>query len=274
MLGPPEMPKQPTGGDRNFDDLAERFARNVYGGLKGRIRLAVLRRDFAQQIPMPPFIPDTGQKPLWILDAGGGQGQFCIPLTQAGHSLVLCDLSEAMLSGARAHAESLGVSERVTLVRSPIQELESHLGEPAFDLIVCHALLEWLHEPEAVLRQLVGWLTPGGYLSLSFYNLHGAIYKNLLRTNYKKVQAGDYGGFRGSLSPINPLYPETVNRWLADLPLRRLCTSGVRVFYDYILDPEARARDPDRLLELELEFSQKDPYRGLGRYQHIILQRD
>ena len=274
MLGPPDMPKQPVDGDRNFDDLAGRFARNIYGGLKGRVRLAVLRRDFAQQIPMPPFISDTGQKPLRILDAGGGQGQFSIPLTQAGHSLVLCDLSEAMLSGARDHAESLGISERVALVRSPIQELEFHLAEPVFDLVVCHALLEWLHEPEAVLRRLVGWLAPGGYLSLSFYNLHGAIYKNLLRTNYKKVQAKDFGGFRGSLSPINPLYPESVDRWLADLPLRRLCTSGVRVFHDYILDPEARARDPDRLLELELEFSQKDPYRGLGRYQHIILQRD
>jgi len=268
------MAKQPTGGDRNFDDLAGRFARNIYGGLKGRIRLAVLRRDFAQQIPMPPFVPDTGQRPLRILDAGGGQGQFSIPLAQAGHSLVLCDISEAMLATARAHAESLGVSDRVTLVRSPIQKLETHLAEPAFDLIVCHALLEWLHDPEAVLRQLVGWLTPGGYLSLSFYNLHGAIYKNLLRGNFKKVRAGDYGGFRGSLSPINPLYPETVDSWLTSLPLRRLCTSGLRVFHDYILDPEARSRDPETLLELELKFSQLEPYRGLGRYQHILLQRD
>ena len=31
--------------DRNFDDLAPRFQRKVYGGIKGQIRLAVLEKD-------------------------------------------------------------------------------------------------------------------------------------------------------------------------------------------------------------------------------------
>ena len=38
-------------GDRNFDDLAPRFKRNVYGGLKGELRLRVLQRDFDEFIP-------------------------------------------------------------------------------------------------------------------------------------------------------------------------------------------------------------------------------
>ena len=37
--------------DRNFDDLAERFAKKVYGGLKGDIRLAIIWRDLQQKIP-------------------------------------------------------------------------------------------------------------------------------------------------------------------------------------------------------------------------------
>ncbi len=269
------MPKQPMSGDRNFDDLAERFARNVYGGLKGRIRLSVLRRDFGQHLPIPPFVPDTGRPPLRILDAGGGQGQFSLPLARAGHQITLCDLSEQMLLGARAEAEQLGVSERVTLVQSSIQLLGERLPENTepFDLVICHAVLEWVLDPEALIDHLVRWLKPGGYLSLCYYNLHGAVYKNLLRANFKKVERGDYGGFRGSLSPINPLYPETVDRWLADRPLERLATSGIRVFHDYILDKTQREQNPDKVVELELRLSQTEPYRSLGRYLHVLLKK-
>lgn len=269
------MPKQPISGDRNFDDLAERFARNVYGGLKGRIRLSVLRRDFGQHLPIPPFVPDTGKQALRILDAGGGQGQFSLPLARAGHQITLCDLSEQMLLGARAEAEQLGVSERVTLVQSSIQSLGERLPEDTepFDLVICHAVLEWVLDPEALIDHLVRWLKPGGYLSLCYYNLHGAVYKNLLRANFKKVERGDYGGFRGSLSPINPLYPETVDRWLASRPLERLATSGIRVFHDYILDKTQREQNPDKVVELELRLSQTEPYRSLGRYLHVLLKK-
>lgn len=269
------MPKQPITGDRNFDDLAQRFARNVYGGLKGRIRLSVLRRDFGQHWPFPPFVPDTGRSPLRILDAGGGQGQFSLPLARAGHAITLCDLSEQMLRGARAEAEQLGVSERVTLVQSAIQSLDDALpdGAEPFDLVICHAVLEWVLDPEALIDHLIRWLKPGGHLSLCYYNLHGAVYKNLLRANFKKVERGDYGGFRGSLSPINPLYPETVDQWLAARPLERLATSGIRVFHDYILEKSLREQAPDKVVEQELRLSQLEPYRSLGRYMHVLLKK-
>ena len=269
------MPRQPLTGDRNFDDLSERFSRNVYGGLKGRIRLSVLRRDFGLHLPIPPFVPHTGQPPWRILDAGGGQGQFSIPLARAGHTLTLCDLSSKMLAQAAAEAGRQAIADRVTFLQTPIQSLGESLPaqEEAFDLVICHAVLEWVLEPQTVLEHLLRWLKPGGYLSLSYYNLHGAIYKNLLRTNYRKVEQGDHGGFRGSLSPINPLYPETVDEWLAALPLERLSTSGIRVFHDYILDRAEREKDPDKVVALELALSQREPYRSLGRYMHVLLKR-
>ena len=37
--------------DRNFDDLIEKFSRKVYTGLKGDIRLAVIRRDLLAILP-------------------------------------------------------------------------------------------------------------------------------------------------------------------------------------------------------------------------------
>jgi len=37
--------------EHNFDDLAPRFARNIYSSMKGEIRLAVLKRDFQEFLP-------------------------------------------------------------------------------------------------------------------------------------------------------------------------------------------------------------------------------
>ncbi|MDQ2075651.1 methyltransferase domain-containing protein [Marinimicrobium sp. ABcell2] len=270
------MPKQRALEDRNFDDLAARFQRNVYGGLKGKIRLAVLQRDFARHWAQPPFVPKLpNQKPLRILDAGGGQGQFSIQFAQAGHELVLCDISEEMLKLAKIQAVSAGVEERVRLVQESIQALSEQQAEQggAFDLVLCHAVMEWVVDPQALLSALTAMVAPGGYLSLTFYNVHAMAYKNLLRGNFAKVQKQDYGGFRGSLTPINPLRPDDVHGWMEGLPLQTVCTSGIRVFHDYILDKALREQNPDQLLELELALSQQEPYRALGRYQHVLAQR-
>lgn len=268
------MSKQSNLVDRNFDDLAARFQRNVYGGLKGRIRLAVLQRDFARHWCHAPFVPSTpGPLPLKVLDAGGGQGHFSMQFAQAGHDLVLCDISERMLELAKGQAMEAGVGNAVTFLHCPIQALETQFGPQSFDLVLCHAVLEWVVEPRQLLATLAELVKPGGYLSITFYNVHAMAYKNLLRGNFSKVSRQDYGGFRGSLTPINPLQPEAVHGWLEELPLRTVCTSGIRVFYDYILDKPVREQDPEQVLELELELSGKDPYRALGRYQHVLLSR-
>lgn len=268
------MARGPITEDRNFDDLAERFNRNVYGGQKGRIRLAVLRRDLGRHLPVPPYVPGTGGRPWRILDAGGGEGRLSLPLAQSGHSVTLCDLSRTMLGLAERRAAELGVPDRVRLLHCPIQDLEEALGtdDEGFDLVLCHAVLEWLREPRAGLDRLVRRLRPGGYLSLCYYNLHGAAYRKLLRGQFRDLWRGEFSGDRGSLSPSHPLDPEQVARWLTAYSLEPVCFSGIRVFHDYMPDPAVRERDPDQLLELELALSQREPYRSLGRYQHRLLR--
>lgn len=268
------MTKQSNLEDRNFDDLAARFQRNIYGGLKGRIRLAVLQRDFARHWHHAPFVPGTPHEPsLRVLDAGGGQGHFSMQFAQAGHDLVLCDISERMLELAKGQAVEAGVADAVTFLHSPIQLLKTQIGPSEFDLVLCHAVLEWVVDPRELLVKLMELVKPGGHLSITFYNVHAMAYKNLLRGNYSKVNQEDYSGFRGSLTPINPLRPETVHGWLKELSLHTVCTSGIRVFHDYILDKSIRERDPEQILEMELKLSVQEPYRALGRYQHVLLRR-
>lgn len=263
------MAKQNASQDRNFDDLAGRFKKNIYGGLKGAVRLAVLQRDFSECIPHVL----AATTPLRILDAGGGQGQFSLTLAKAGHQVVLCDISAEMLKLAREQVDSAGLRQQVTLVHCGIQTLAQHLADDQFDLVLCHAVMEWMAEPQSLLPCLLQYLKPGGWLSLTYYNRHSLIFKNLLRTNFKKITAQDFGGAKGSLTPINPLVPEQVDTWLEDLPLTVMARSGIRVFHDYILDGQQRERSPDELIALELLFSRQEPYRSLGRYIHIIGEK-
>jgi S-adenosylmethionine-dependent methyltransferase len=197
-----------------------------------------------------------------------------LELARAGHEVVICDISAAMLRLAAEQVAAEGLEERVTLLHCSIQELENHLSEESgiFDVVLCHAVMEWLAEPRNLLPCLMRHLSVDGLLSLTFYNLHSMVYKNLLRTNYRKVLEQDYAAFRGSLTPINPLDPAVVAEWLAEQPLEVLCTSGIRVFYDYLLDPEARRQAPEAVLELELRLSRQEPYRSLGRYVHVLAR--
>lgn len=269
------MAKQPTNQDRNFDDLAKRFQKNIYGGLKGEIRLAVLKRDFCEHFFVAPFGEQKLTTPLRILDAGGGQGQFSLHFARAGHSVVICDISAEMLKLAEQEILAQGLECNVQLIHCAIQDLSHHLSEDnrEFDVVLCHAVVEWVANPADLLADLMTYLKPEGLLSLIFYNLHSLIYKNLLRTNFKKIKQQDFGGARGSLTPINPLYPEQVFKWMNELPITILSTSGIRVFYDYILNAEHREHDPQGVIDLELVFSRNQAYQLLGRYIHVLSKK-
>ncbi len=256
--------------DRNFDDLAPKFKRKVYGGLKGKIRLAVLKKDLEEFYPQA--LTQAGSNALHILDAGGGYGPFSLDIAKRGHHITLWDLSGNMLDLAEERFSAAGVVHNLTPCHGPIQDISPDPEHP-FDLILCHAVLEWVVDPKGLIDHLMGLLSPGSILSLTFYNLAGMVYKNLLRANYKKIIEKKYSGWPGSLTPTWPREPSEVLSWLSPHPIKILCHSGIRVFHDYILDPTDRDRDPAAVMKLELELSRQLPYRDLGRYQHILCMK-
>lgn len=267
-------PKQPF-SDRNFDGLSRRFKRNIYQSPKGKIRLAVLKRDFEALEAL------AGAS---VLDVGAGQGQFASWLAGQGATLCLSDVSGEMLGEAKArfaaqekersgeHLNDRFDSYQHRFIQSDLWQLDTQLAGEQFDVVCNHAVLEWLENPFDAVKQLVAWVKPGGYLSLLFYNVHGLMYKNLLRANYQKVLSQDLQAYRGSLTPINPLQPERVIKHVKRFGFDILQYSGVRVFYDYILDPQVRKKSIDEMMALELSLSQQEPYRGLGRYIHILAK--
>ena len=252
--------------DRYFDQMGAHFARKIYSGLKGDIRLAVLKRDLAEWLPE---ICEADQS-LRVLDVGAGLGHMSEWALLRGHRVTLADPSAEMLDGARERLSAIDSAYPVNYLQCPLQALPAQ-GH-SYDLVICHAVLEWLEEPAlalAVLRQLC---RPGGRISLAFYNRDALVYKNLIKGQLRKLAKNQLAGSKRSLTPQQPLDPALMADWVRQQQLECLEKSGIRVFYDYMPAEFQTLLQPEEVIEQELRYSRHPTYRDLGRYLHWWLR--
>ena len=252
--------------DQNFDNLSSRFRKNIYDSPKGQIRLNILSRDLEE------IIPDFNKGGLSILDAGAGQGNFALKLAMSQHKLTLCDLSSIMLADAEKLFKKNQCESDARFIHSSVQELSNHANQQ-YDVVLFHAVLEWLAEPEETLRELLTFIKPNGYLSLMFYSRTGLIYQNLTRGNFDYVLDDHLAGEGNSLTPTNPQNPDEVYSWIEKLELDILVKSGVRVFYDGMSRERRKQINKEQLFELEQRFSRIEPYCSMARYVHVLCQK-
>ena len=256
-------------GDQNFDSLTERFDRRLYGKPKGQLRLQLVSEALLEDCPA--ISTDTNKK-LRVLDLGCGLGQVTELLASHGHSVIACDISERMLEQARARilSDTPACLANIQFEHCSLQTLAEKV-DGQFDLIIFHAVLEWLDEPRAGLAALLPWLREDGELSLLFYNLHALLFRNLLRGDFRRMELEKVEGEAGSLTPKNPLKPEDVEQWLAELGLTITSKRGIRTFFDFM----EQANTPQRLQKISLQdvvamerrLGKQEPYLGLARYQ-------
>ena len=252
--------------DRNFDDLAHRFTDNIYGSPKGQIRLAILKQDLDTFLARFP-----ANTSLRVLDAGCGLGYMALYLAEQGHEVVLCDHSAEMIQRAQQMFAEHAPKAKVSFIESSVQEVNQHV-DGKFDLVLFHAVLEWVSQPQQVLQQLLSLLQPQGYLSLLFYNRNSLVFRNMLRGNFRKVASEQFAGDPGSLTPSNPLMPEDVYGWLASLDLSIITRTGVRILYDYLPRDILGQRSFEDILDMERRHCHQSAFIDLGRYIHVLSQ--
>ena len=248
--------------DRNFDGMAQKFQRNIYQTTKGQLRQQVLLRDL---LALPEL-----QQPQRILDVGAGQGQMALELARHGHQLLLTDISASMLQIAAEQAGQAGLGDRIQCQQSSLQQLSEQ--QPRFPVVLCHAMLEWLAEPEQAISQLRQLIEPGGILSLMFYNLDAKRFGNLLYGNFDYVAAGLAQRKTVPLSPQHPLSPSEVLAWCESAGFELLSKTGVRCFHDYLRQPSMQQSHFAELLALELQYNRQEPYASLGKYIHLVVR--
>lgn len=277
--------------DRNFDEVATHFAHKVYGNLKGDIRLAGLQADIL------PWVTQQSEqigRPLRILDVGAGLAQISQQLAMMGHDVVVNDVSANMLKLAKQSwlkliqhkttpnsINSNAINQNIIWLHCPYQELTLKLCERFdltqpdghFDLILNHAVLEWLAEPADFIPFAKSWLNNDGRLSLCFYNPASFVYRNLVMGNFNLLKQDDYqADTKKSLTPNHPVKLEQAQQWLTTAGFEQVSVRGLRVFYDYTTHKRGGLAHADDVLEMECHYGILEPYKWLGRYLHIMAK--
>lgn len=247
--------------DQSFDKFADKFEKNIYGSTKGRLRHELLVHHLQRNITLDGPSLD-------VLDAGGGTGVMTEVLLDLGHKVTLSDMSSEILLLAK---QKLGEHNNLDIQHKDILSLSN---TTQYDLVICHAVLEWLQDPAAVIRKLVDLVKPEGHLSLSFFNYDAQLFGNMLYGNFDYVEQGMVSKNIVRLSPKNPQKPKTILSQLETLPVQVIKKTGIRCFHDYLKQPEKQSSDYEQLKQLEIQYGSTEPYLWLGKYFLIIAQKN
>ena len=208
------------------------------------------------------------------MDVGAGLAQISIELAKDGHDVTINDISANMLEIAKQNAGE--TAQTIIWHTCPYQQLDDKLTGK-YDLILCHAVLEWLAEPKLIMDFFDRWLVDDraekGVLSLCFYNPASFVYRNLVMGNFNLLHNKDFKADNGSLTPNHPVAKDEVIAWINDHHYQILHTSGLRVFHDYSPLKRGGHTNPQAVIEMEVAYSGQDPYKWLGRYLHFLVSK-
>lgn len=235
----------------------------------GRLRYKIGQMNLFRHLP---------EGTLRILDIGSGNGLDAIPLAALGHQLTLIDFSSEMLAEAKASAEEFGVSEMMTFHQADLTALPALFPSPAFDVILCHNLIQYIEDASAALQTICQTLRPGGLLSIICVNRYSDAYRAAL-------QQGDLAAAISRLEATTSagLFGVEVHAYAAEemiQPLQKagcmvMGSYGVRCICDYIANNDLKT-DPASFAQLEqLEYALSDryPYYLLARFFQIIARK-
>ncbi|MFG3022740.1 class I SAM-dependent methyltransferase [Streptomyces sp. NPDC048254] len=214
----------------------------------------------------------VGQR-LRVLDVGMGQGTQALRLARAGHQVTGIEREPAMIAAAREAlaGEPEGIRERVRIVEGDGRDTGVHFLPGSFDVVLCHGVLMYVEEPDALLAGLARMLAPGGLLSLLVRNADALA----MRPGLSGDWAGAMDAF-DTVSYLNRLGLEvradrltTLTAALAGIGAPLHSWYGVRVFTDTAADGTEPPDGLETLLAVEERAGRTDPYRTVAALLHL-----
>jgi len=195
-----------------------------------------------------------------------------------GFPVVLLDSSEEMLGIARKEAEACGIGARISFLHEEASRLPELFTAESFDLVVCHNLLEYVADPDAIVAKIAHVLRNEAVVSVLVRNRAGEVLK-------AAIKSADGALAKAALSAetvVDSLYGKPVRvfapQLIADLVTRAgldvIAQRGVCVFSDY-RDPKDLAGEAtcQQVLDLELTLGAQPQLAGIARYTQFIARR-
>ena len=224
------------------------------------------------------FLPLRANPSWCALDLGCGTGATAVRLARLGIHVTLLDTSPAMLEIAKGAAREAGVTEKIALKQGDAAQLANLFRARSFDVILCHNILEYVHEPGAVLRGAARALRDSSaILSVVVRNRDGEILKAV-------IQEGDLAAAENSLSAEwgqEPLYggkvrlfnPDGLQEMLKAASLAMIGERGVRVIADYLPPRFSRTEEYEKIFVLERKLGSRPEFIAVSRYIHYFARR-
>ncbi|WP_197287455.1 class I SAM-dependent methyltransferase [Streptomyces apocyni] len=241
------------------------------GGLRDVVRQELLARQLDEQIAAR--FP-VGQR-LRVLDVGTGQGTQALRLARAGHQVTGVESDPAMLAVVREAlaTEPEGIRKRVRLIEGDGRETGVHFTPGAFDVVLCHGVLMYVDEPDAMLAGLARVLAPGGLLSLLVRNADALAIRPGLSGDWDAALAAfDTDTYTNRLGlPVRADRLDALTTTLGGIGTPLRAWYGVRVFTDTAPSGAELPGDAvlGALLDAEERAGRTEPYRRVAALLHV-----
>ncbi|MFE1880920.1 class I SAM-dependent methyltransferase [Streptomyces diastatochromogenes] len=214
----------------------------------------------------------VGQR-LRVLDVGMGQGTQALRLARLGHQVTGVEQDATMIAAAREAlaGEPDGIRERVRLVQGDGRDTGVHFLPGSFDVVLCHGVLMYVEDPDALVAGLARMLAPGGLLSLLVRNGDALAVRPGLSGDWAGALAAfDTTAYRNRLGlEVRADRLSVLTATLAGIGAPLHAWYGVRVFTDTAADGAEIPDDLETLLAAEERAGRTDPYRGVAALLHL-----
>jgi S-adenosylmethionine-dependent methyltransferase len=259
-------------GENRFENDASRYAAYLETP-EGRLRADLAFENLREFLPV-----STGASALRALDLGCGTGKTAVRLAGLGIHVTLLDASAAMLEQAQRAIAEAGIPDKIALKHGDATCLADIFETESFDILLCHNLLEYVHDPGAVLHGMVRVMRDStAVLSILVRNQAGEVLK-------AAFQAGDLAAAEQNLtaeSAQESLYggavrlfnPGALETTLRDASLTIYARRGVRVIADYLPAQISRSSEYERIFALERNLGKRQEFFGVARYIQYLANR-
>ena len=202
-----------------------------------------------------------------ILDFGSGEGITADHFAKK-NDVTAIEPSEEMLSNAwKDHEYRQIVGDMNAL---------SAFEDESFDMVICHNVLEYIDDKEAVVKALTRVLKKDGVLSIAKHNRAGRVMQMaVLLDDFEKANAllDGENSTASKFGAIRYYEDDDIIKWAPELTASEVL--GIRTFWDLQQNQEKHGDEnwQDKMMQLEMRVAQIPEYRNVAFFHHLLLTK-
>ena len=202
-----------------------------------------------------------------ILDFGSGNGVTACYYARCNRVTAIEPSAEILAQRWQEHPYTQLVGSTEQLKKLP---------DAAFDVILCHNVLEYAEDRADIVREFARLLKPDGLLSVVKHNRAGRVMQMVVLLNEFEKANELLDGKDGAASKYGTIcYYEdhALENWCEKLQIVQ--TLGIRTFWDLQQNQEIHKDEAwqKRMLEMEMRVSELDEYKAIAFFHHLLLRK-